>query len=81
MGLRHVVGDRCISSLGMGPDMRGHPLVAEKSLYNGSCQPYIQIFVAELIRYAVVVVINFDVVIDPGPFFYFPFRVLIGKSG
>ena len=46
------------------------------NLYNGPREPHVQIFSAELIRNAVIVAINFEVVIDAGPFFYLPFRVL-----
>ena len=59
--------------------MRGYPLIVKEDLHNGFREPYVQIFIAELIRYAVIVVIHFDVVIDAGPFFYFPFRVLEGN--
>ena len=44
--------------------MRGHPLAAEEGLHGGFREPDIQGFISELIRDAVVVTVEIDVVVD-----------------
>ncbi len=57
--------------------MTGYPVVFEEDLYGVVSEAHIDLFLDELIRDAVVVVVNFNMVID----IYsglFPFAVLVG---
>ena len=56
--------------------MARYPLILEKHLHRGGCDPHIHLLSDQLIGYAIVMAVNLDMIVDIDPGL-FPFGVLI----
>jgi hypothetical protein len=79
MGLGHVLSKCGKAPLSITSFMACHPSVFEKGFNRGGGNPYIKLLSNQLMGHAVIVPVNFNVIIniDPG---FFPFSILIATG-
>jgi hypothetical protein len=80
VGFGHVLAQGGMSSLAITSRVRGHSAALEEDFHGGSREPDIELFMDQLVRNAVVVVVHLDVIIDVDPG-TLPVRIDIGMNG